>query len=97
MGVALGGRQRSVAEQLLDGTQIRPGVEQVGREGVAQRVRRRMVGQAQRRTQLAELALDDGGLLAPQGLQSIASGRLVVLELPGGGGMFAPANGGDSR
>ena len=42
-------------------------------------------------------ALDDGGLLAPQGLQLIPAGRRVVLELPGGGGMFAPANGGESR
>ena len=47
-GVALGGRERGVAEQLLDRPQVGPGPKQVGGEGVAQGVRRRAFGRPRR-------------------------------------------------
>src|SRR3989449_6043713 len=40
VGVALGRGQRGVAEQLLDRAQVRAAVQEVGREGMAERVRR---------------------------------------------------------
>src|SRR5690606_11064488 len=42
--VQLGRRDRGVAEQLLDDAHVRPAVQQVGREGVAQGVRRDVRG-----------------------------------------------------
>ena len=50
-GVDLGRRQRGVAEQLLDRAQIAAARQQVGGEGMAQRVRRGAVGQAERAAQ----------------------------------------------
>ena len=44
VGVALGGRQAGVAQQLLDGAQIAAGAQQVGGEGMAQRMRRHAFG-----------------------------------------------------
>src|SRR5207245_9654508 len=40
VGVALGRGQRGVAEQLLDRAQVRAAVQEVGRTGMAARVRR---------------------------------------------------------
>ena len=45
-GVDLGGRGRTVTQQLLHGPDIRPAVEQMSGEGVSQRVRRDPAGQS---------------------------------------------------
>ena len=52
LGVALGRRERGVAEQLLDGAQVGARGQQVRGEGMAQRVRRRGLGQQQPRFQV---------------------------------------------
>src|SRR5204863_3682638 len=44
--VALRRREARVAEQLLDAAQVRAAAEEVRREGVAERVRRRVAGHA---------------------------------------------------
>src|SRR5262245_25877069 len=54
-----------MAEQFLDSAQIPATAEQVGGEGMAQRMRRRGVGQVEGGTQLAHLALHDRGLEWP--------------------------------
>ena len=48
LGIALRGRQAGVAEQFLDGAQIGAGAKQMRGEGMAERMRRRRVGQAER-------------------------------------------------
>ena len=58
LGIDLRGRQAGVAEQLLDGAQIRAGAEQMRGEGMAQRMRRRRLGQAERAAHRA-IELDD--------------------------------------
>ena len=47
-GIDLRRRQRGVAEQVLDGPQIAPSSQKMGGEGMAKRVRRRSLGQAER-------------------------------------------------
>src|SRR5688572_11325133 len=47
VGVALGGRQAGVPQQLLDGAQVAAGRQQVGREGMAQRMRRHLLVEAE--------------------------------------------------
>ena len=59
LGVHLRGRERGVAQKLLDGAQFAAAREQVRGEGVAQRVRRRGLGQAERAAQLRDRQLDD--------------------------------------
>ena len=44
MGVDLCGRDRGVTQQLLDGPEIRPALQQMGREGVTERVGRDSAG-----------------------------------------------------
>ena len=58
LGVALGRRQRGVAQQVLDGPQIRPRSQQMGGEGVAEGVRRHPVRQAQASAQGLDQTLD---------------------------------------
>src|SRR5690606_20056669 len=53
LGVALGGRERGVAEQFLDGTEIATTGQQMGGEGMAEGMRCRRF----RKTQLAAQAL----------------------------------------
>ena len=48
-----------MAQKFLDGAQFAPAREQVRGEGVAQRVRRRGLGQAERAAQLRDRQLDD--------------------------------------
>src|ERR1700681_334368 len=60
-GVDLRGRERGVAEQLLDRAQVATAAQQVGREGMPQRMRCRAVGQAQRAAQPFHGELDDPG------------------------------------
>ena len=50
-----------MAEQLLDGAQIGAGAKQMRGEGVAQRMRRRRLGQAERGARARNLELDDAG------------------------------------
>src|SRR5258706_8391973 len=50
-GVNLRGRERSVAEQLLDRAQVAASAQKGGREGMPQRMRRRAGRQAERATQ----------------------------------------------
>ncbi len=56
-GVALGGRQRGVAEQLGDGAQVAAAGQQVGVEAVAERVRRSRGRQAEERPVAPHLPL----------------------------------------
>src|SRR5512147_854350 len=60
--IALRHRQRGTAEQLLDGTQVAAASEQVGGEGMAERMWRRRLRQAEQRPQPAHLFLRDGGI-----------------------------------
>src|SRR5258708_19328161 len=60
-GVDLRGRQRSVAEQFLDRTQIAAARQQVGGEGMPQRVRGCAIGQAKRAAQSRHVELNDPG------------------------------------
>src|SRR6187551_368132 len=46
VGVALGGREAGVAQQLLDGAQVAAGRQQVGRKGVPERMRLHRFGEA---------------------------------------------------
>src|SRR5262249_29865591 len=62
VGVALCRRQAGVAQQLLDGAQITSGTQEMGGEGVAQRMRRHAVGQAKLPADLAHPLLDDSGI-----------------------------------
>src|SRR5205085_1072636 len=58
-GVALGRRERGVAEEFLDGAQVAAGAEQMGGEGVAQGMRRGAFGQAQGAAHGLHQALDN--------------------------------------
>src|SRR5450759_91550 len=58
-GVDLRGRERGMAAQFLDRAQVAAAAQQVGREGMPQRMRRRTVGQAQRAAQPFHGELDD--------------------------------------
>ena len=58
-GVDLRRRERGVAEQFLDGAQIAAAAEQMRGEGMAQAVRRRRGGQAERAAQPLHRELDD--------------------------------------
>ena len=59
LGIALRGREAGVAEQLLDGAQIGAGAEEMRGEGMAQRMRRRRLGQAERGARARDPELDD--------------------------------------
>ena len=61
LGIALRGREAGVAEQLLDRAQISAGAEEMGGEGVAERMRRRRVGQPKRAARPRDEELDDAG------------------------------------
>ena len=88
-GVDLRRRQRGVAEQLLDRAQIAAARQQVGGEGMAQRVRRRAVGQPERaahplhrklhdaRRQRPALGADEE---RPVGRQRIGAEAQIVLD-----------------
>ena len=65
LGIALRGREAGVAEQLLDRPQIRAGAEEMRGEGVAQRMRRRRVGQPKRAARPCDDELDDAGESGP--------------------------------
>jgi hypothetical protein len=54
-GVGLRGRQRGMAQQLLDRAQVAPGVQQMRGEAVAQRVRRGAGGQAELQARLRSI------------------------------------------
>src|SRR5690606_9157289 len=56
--IDLGGRERSVAEKLLDLAQVSAGREQMGREGVAERVRGRGLGKGQLVAHAGDCKLD---------------------------------------
>src|SRR5215471_17451527 len=56
--VALGRRQARVPEQLLDGAQIRARAEEMGREGMTERVRGRLRGRSAHEHVTPELAGD---------------------------------------
>ncbi len=58
-GIDLRRRQAGVAEKFLDGAQIAAPPQQMRREGMAQRMRRRCIRQVERRAHLFHLALDD--------------------------------------
>src|SRR6185369_2779720 len=58
-GIDLRGRERGVAEQFLDRAQIAAAAEQMGGEGMPQRMRRGAVGQAERAAQPLHGELDD--------------------------------------
>jgi len=58
-GVALGGRERGVAEQLLNRAEVAAAGQQVGGEAVAQRVRRRPIRQPELSSHRLYLALQD--------------------------------------
>ena len=60
-GVALGGRERGVSQELLDGAEIAAIGQEVGGEAVAQRVRRRRLRQPQQGAQRAQPLLHDAG------------------------------------
>ena len=68
LGVALGGRERGVTEQLLDASEIGAGAKQVGGEGVAQGVRRRALGQAPELAQGLHPPLHRAGAQRPAAL-----------------------------
>ena len=51
-----------MAQQLLDGAQVAAGAQQVGGEGMAQRVRRHAVGEAELVADVAHALLHDGGI-----------------------------------
>ena len=53
VGIALRRRQAGMPQQLLDGPQIAAGAQQMGGEGVAKRVRRHALGQAESAAQVA--------------------------------------------
>ena len=61
-GIDLRLRQAGMAQQLLNGAQIAPRPQKVGCKGVAQRVRRRRVGQAERPAKASHVPLQDGRL-----------------------------------
>src|SRR4029078_4842223 len=61
LGIDLGVGQRSMAEQSLDGPQIGAAGQEMGREGMAQRMRSRRVRQAERTAQAGEEEVDIGG------------------------------------
>src|SRR5258708_1270303 len=58
LGVALGGAERSVAQQFLDRAQIGAGAQQVGGEGMAQSMRRGAVRQAETASEVLHRRLD---------------------------------------
>ena len=58
-GVDLRRRQRGMAEQFLDRAQIAAAPQKMGGEGMAQSMRRRAVGQAERAAQPRDGELDD--------------------------------------
>src|SRR5258708_36714759 len=64
-GVALGGGEARVAQELLDAAEIAAAREQVSCEAVAERVRRRGLGQAQERAQPLHLALNQARIERP--------------------------------
>ncbi len=61
LGVDLRRRQAGMPEQLLDGAQVPSPAEEMGREGVAERVGRGAVGQAEGAAQALHGELDDAG------------------------------------
>src|SRR6202034_2168555 len=61
-GINLRGRQRGMPEQFLDCAQVAAAGEQMGGEGMPQRMRRRAVGQAERAAQPFHRKLHDPGL-----------------------------------
>ena len=65
LGVELGRRERGVAEQFLDPAQVAAAGEEMGREGVAQRMRGGAVGQPERAAQFLDRKLDDAGRERP--------------------------------
>src|SRR5262245_30399127 len=64
-GVYLRGRERGVAEQLLDRAEIAATGQEMRGKGMAQRMWRRAVGQPQRATQPLHRKLDDAGAQRP--------------------------------
>ena len=64
-GIALGGAQRGVAQQFLNGAQIPAAGQEMGGEAVAQRMGRRRLGKAQERPEPSHLALHHAGVEAP--------------------------------
>src|SRR5262249_37368825 len=83
-GVALGGGERGVAQQLLDRAQVGAGAQQVGGERVAQRVGRRALGEAKPAAQARHQPLHAPGRQRPAA--GGAKQRLVGLEREGQGG-----------
>jgi hypothetical protein len=65
LGIALGGREARMAEQLLDGAEIGAGAEQMRGEGVPQRMRRRRLGQPKCAARTRDDELDDARLERP--------------------------------
>ena len=61
LGVDLGRRQGGVAQEFLDLAEIGAGRQEVGCEGVAQRVGRRGLGKAEGVAQAGDCELDDAG------------------------------------
>src|SRR5665811_707495 len=57
--IALRGREARMPQQLLDRAQVRAGTQQMGRKGMAQRVRRRGVREAERDACSCHAKLDD--------------------------------------
>lgn len=60
--VTLRGREAGMAEQLLNGAQVAATREQVGRKGMAQRMWRRALWQAQIGAEFLNFALNDPGM-----------------------------------
>ena len=68
LGVNLRRGQTGVAEQLLDRPQVRPALEQMGREGVAEGVGRDPAGDRRLAHPALEAAADVGGMETPAAL-----------------------------
>src|SRR5438046_8575100 len=62
LGIDLRGRERSVAEQFLNGEQVGARGEEMGGEGMAQRMRRRRIGKAKRTAQSGDQQLNIAGI-----------------------------------
>ena len=61
VGIDLGGHDVFMTEEVLDDSQVRSSTQQVGGEGVAQRVRRRIRGQANLGAHLRHRLLHQSG------------------------------------
>src|SRR4029450_2233221 len=61
LGIALRGREAGMAEEFLDGAEIGAGAQQMRGEGMAQRMRRRRLGQAECCPGACDPELDDAG------------------------------------